>query len=109
MFGCGPFGNLESIDLAFTNVTDTCAKTLIKLPYLKVLNLWGTQVFCGERFGNKMYCFYKMKSFQFGDSGLLIISDHLTNLQVLNLCETRVTDEGIVSLISKTPLYYIVV
>jgi len=44
MFDCGPFGNLESVDLAFTNVTDTCAKTLIKLPSLKVLNLWGTQV-----------------------------------------------------------------
>ncbi|XP_022176889.1 C-Maf-inducing protein-like isoform X1 [Myzus persicae] len=79
MFDCGPFGNLESVDLAFTNVTDTCANTLIKLPSLKVLNLWGTQ---------------------FGDSGLLIISDHLTNLQVLNLCETKVTDRGIVSLIS---------
>jgi len=44
MFDCGPFGNLESVDLAFTNVTDTCANTLIKLPSLKVLNLWGTQV-----------------------------------------------------------------
>ncbi|XP_050440547.1 C-Maf-inducing protein-like isoform X2 [Adelges cooleyi] len=79
IFGCGPFGNLESINLSFTNVTDTCAKTLIKLPSLKLLNLWGTQ---------------------FGDFGLLIIADHLTNLQVLNLCETKVTDRGIVSLIS---------
>ncbi|VVC30014.1 Hypothetical protein CINCED_3A004893 [Cinara cedri] len=85
MFDCGPLGNLESVDLAFTNVTDTCANTLIKLPSLKVLNLWGTQ---------------------FGDSGLLIISDHLTNLQVLNLCETKVTDRGILSLISKILCFF---
>lgn len=51
MFDCGPLGNLESVDLAFTNVTDTCAKTLIKLPSLKVLNLWGTQV-CRSRIGS---------------------------------------------------------
>ena len=37
-------------------------------------------------------------SFQFGDVGLQLISEHLQKLQVLNLCETPVTDKGLVSL-----------
>lgn len=32
---------------------------------------------------------------QFGDAGLELISEHLTRLQVLNLCETPVTDKGL--------------
>ena len=33
--------------------------------------------------------------FQFDDRGLHLISEHLVNLQSLNLCETAVTDEGL--------------
>jgi len=33
--------------------------------------------------------------FQFGDVGLQKISEHLHKLQVLNLCETPVTDKGL--------------
>lgn len=40
----GSFGNLESLSLAFTNVTNACAEHLIKLPALKNLNLWCTRV-----------------------------------------------------------------
>ena len=36
--------------------------------------------------------------FQFGDLGLQQISEHLHKLQVLNLCETPVTDKGLSSL-----------
>lgn len=45
LFSNGPLGNLESLNLAFTHVTSQCAKILIKLPNLKHLNLWSTQVF----------------------------------------------------------------
>jgi hypothetical protein len=38
---------------------------------------------------------------QFGDSGLQLISEHLHKLQVLNLCETPVTDKGLACLASK--------
>jgi hypothetical protein len=76
----GCFGNLECLSLAFTNVTSACAEYLIKLPSLKYLNLWSTQ---------------------FGDKGLELISEHLQRLQVLNLCETPVTDKGLVSLACK--------
>jgi hypothetical protein len=60
-------------------VTSACADQLIKLPSLRYLNLWSTQ---------------------FGDSGLQIISEHLHKLQVLNLCETPVTDKGLQALVS---------
>ncbi len=33
---------------------------------------------------------------QFGDTGLQLLSEHLQKLQVLNLCETPVTDKGLV-------------
>lgn len=36
-----------------------------------------------------------MNSFQFGDPGLQELSEHLHKLQVLNLCETPVTDKGL--------------
>ncbi|ESO07947.1 hypothetical protein HELRODRAFT_75160, partial [Helobdella robusta] len=36
----------------------------------------------------------------FTDSGLQLISDHLDNLEVLNLCETLVTSQGILCLAS---------
>ncbi|XP_052828402.1 C-Maf-inducing protein-like [Octopus bimaculoides] len=36
--------------------------------------------------------------FQFGDAGLQLISEHLVRLQVLNLCETPVTDKGLICL-----------
>lgn len=77
MLGSGSFGNLESLSLAFTQVTSACAQELIKLPTLRSLNLWSTQ---------------------FGDAGLQLISEHLPRLQVLNLCETPVTDKGLVCL-----------
>jgi len=32
---------------------------------------------------------------QFGDAGLQLLSEHLHRLQVLNLCETPVTDKGL--------------
>jgi hypothetical protein len=76
----GCFGNLECLSLAFTNVTSACAEHRIKLPALKYLNLWSTQ---------------------FGDKGLELISEHLQRLQVLNLCETPVTDKGLSSLACK--------
>ena len=76
----GSFGNLECLSLAFTNVTSACAEYLIKLPSLRYLNLWSTK---------------------FGDEGLELISEHLLRLQVLNLCETPVTDKGLVCLACK--------
>ncbi|XP_049964481.1 C-Maf-inducing protein-like [Schistocerca serialis cubense] len=83
LLSCGSFGNLECLSLAFTHVTSACAEQLIKLPALRYLNLWATQ---------------------FGDSGLLMISEHLHKLQVLNLCETQVSDKGISALCSMTNL-----
>lgn len=83
LLSCGSFGNLEVLSLAFTHVTSACAEQLIKLPSLKYLNLWATQ---------------------FGDAGLLVISEHLHKLQVLNLCETPVSDKGISALSSMTNL-----
>ncbi|KAH0619517.1 hypothetical protein JD844_000201 [Phrynosoma platyrhinos] len=77
LLSSGSFGNLENLSLAFTNVTSACAEHLIKLPSLKQLNLWSTQ---------------------FGDAGLRLLSEHLTMLQVLNLCETPVTDAGLLAL-----------
>ena len=44
MLSSGSFGNLECLSLAFTQVTSNCAKDLIKLPSLRYLNLWSTQV-----------------------------------------------------------------
>lgn len=44
LLSSGSFGNLENLSLAFTNVTSACAEHLIKLPSLKQLNLWSTQV-----------------------------------------------------------------
>lgn len=43
----------------------------------------------------------KLVSFQFGDAGLELISEHLNRLQVLNLCETPVTDKGLAYLACK--------
>lgn len=76
----GSFGNLEVLSLAFTNVTSLCAEYLIKLPSLRYLNLWSTK---------------------FGDEGLELISEHLQRLEVLNLCETAVTDKGLSCLACK--------
>ncbi|XP_065210938.1 C-Maf-inducing protein-like [Planococcus citri] len=86
LFSNGSFGNLERLTLAFTHTTSACAETLIKLPSLKYLNLWATQ---------------------FGDEGLIVISEHLTNLQALNLCETPITDKGISSLTTLTNLKWL--
>lgn len=80
LLSSGSFGNLEWLSLAFTNVTSACADYLIKLPSLKYLNLWSTQ---------------------FGDTGLQLLSEHLFKLQVLNLCETPVTDKGLMALAGK--------
>ncbi|XP_071443986.1 C-Maf-inducing protein-like [Hetaerina americana] len=73
----GRFGSLECLSLAFTHVTSACATHLIHIPTLRYLNLWSTQ---------------------FGDAGLQLICEHLHRLQVLNLCETPVTDKGILCL-----------
>lgn len=40
----------------------------------------------------------KVSAPQFGDAGLRLLSEHLTMLQVLNLCETPVTDAGLLAL-----------
>ena len=48
MLSSGSFGNLECLSLAFTQVTDACARDLIKLPSLRYLNLWSTQVCCSH-------------------------------------------------------------
>ncbi|CAF2818790.1 unnamed protein product [Rotaria sp. Silwood2] len=84
LLSSGPFGNLESLNLAFTNVTNACAEHLIKLPALKNLNLWSTR---------------------FGDVGLDLISEHLNQLEVLNLCETPVTDKGLTYLACKVMIF----
>lgn len=83
LLSCGAFGNLECLSLAFTHVTSACAEHIIKLPALRYLNLWATQ---------------------FGDAGLMVISEHLPKLQVLNLCETPVSDKGIAALTGLTNL-----
>jgi len=44
LLSSGSFGNLEVLSLAFTQVTSACAHELIKLPSLRYLNLWSTQV-----------------------------------------------------------------
>lgn len=82
LLGGRALGNLECLSLAFTSVTSACAEQLIKLPALRYLNLWATQ---------------------FGDAGLQMISEHLQKLQVLNLCETPVSDKGISTLACKYP------
>lgn len=81
----GSFGNLECLSLAFTNVTSLCAEYLIKLPSLRYLNLWSTK---------------------FGDEGLELISEHLQRLEVLNLCETHVTDKGLSCLACKLRILF---
>ena len=83
LLSSGCFGNLECLSLAFTNVTSACAEYLIRLPSLKYLNLWSTQ---------------------FGDVGLELITEHLLRLEVLNLCETPVTDKGLLCLTCKNLL-----
>ena len=47
------------------------------------------------------FSFFFWLCWQFGDSGLQLISEHLHKLQVLNLCETPVTDKGLSCLQSK--------
>ncbi|XP_048576400.1 C-Maf-inducing protein-like [Nematostella vectensis] len=79
----GSFGNVRSLNLAFTHVTSACAEYLVQLPALLHLNLWSTQ---------------------FGDVGLQRVAEHLHSLESLNLCETPVTDEGLASLIVMTSL-----
>lgn len=79
----GSFGNLQSLNLAFTHVTSACAEYLVQLPALAHLNLWSTQ---------------------FGDSGLQMVAEHLHKLESLNLCETPVTDAGMSSLVVMTSL-----
>lgn len=44
LLSCGSFGNLETLSLAFTHITSASAAYLIKLPSLRSLNLWSTQV-----------------------------------------------------------------
>ena len=35
---------------------------------------------------------------QFGDKGLQLVSEHLQKLQILNLCETPISDKGLLCL-----------
>ncbi|RMX49360.1 hypothetical protein pdam_00014783 [Pocillopora damicornis] len=79
----GSFGNLQSLNLAFTHVTSACAEYLVQLPALLHLNLWSTQ---------------------FGDKGLHMVAEQLHNLESLNLCETPVTDDGLSSLVIMSSL-----
>ena len=44
LLSTGCFGNLEALSLAFTSVTSQCAQQLIRLPNLRCLNLWCSQV-----------------------------------------------------------------
>jgi hypothetical protein len=70
----GSFGNLESLNLAFTRVTSISAEYIIQLPSLLHLNLWATN---------------------FDDSGLMLLAEHLSKLESLNLCETTISDTGL--------------
>uniref|UniRef100_A0A2I3HPS0 C-Maf inducing protein n=1 Tax=Nomascus leucogenys TaxID=61853 RepID=A0A2I3HPS0_NOMLE len=79
LLSSGSFGNLENLSLAFTNVTSACAEHLIKLTH-------------------------SLRLEEFGDAGLRLLSEHLTTLQVLNLCETPVTDAGLLALSSMKSL-----
>lgn len=47
-----------------------------------------------------MFCL-SVFALQFGDAGLRLLSEHLACLQVLNLCETPVTDAGLLALSCK--------
>nr|CAD7405493.1 unnamed protein product [Timema cristinae] len=98
LLSCGSFGNLECLSLAFTHVTSACAEQLIKLPSLRYLNLWATQG-AGKVIDNKVANMRGQSDRQFGDTGLLMIAEHLHKLQVLNLCETQVSDRGIAALL----------
>ncbi|XP_031565829.1 C-Maf-inducing protein-like isoform X2 [Actinia tenebrosa] len=82
----GSFGNLKSLNLAFTHMTSACAEHIVLLPGLKHLNLWSTQ---------------------FGDLGLQMVAEHLHHLESLNLCETPVTDVGLSALVVMTSLKYL--
>ncbi|KXJ22027.1 C-Maf-inducing protein [Exaiptasia diaphana] len=82
----GSFGNLRSLNLAFTHITSACAEYIVQLPALTHLNLWSTQ---------------------FGDLGLQMVAEHLHHLETLNLCETPVTDVGLSSLVVMTSLRYL--
>jgi len=101
LLNCGSLGNLECLSLAFTQVTSACAQHLIKLPSLRYLNLWSTQVTLKQ--GSAIFPIDPNGriDLQFGDAGLQLISEHLHKLQVLNLCETPVTDKGLACLASK--------
>lgn len=70
LLSSGSFGNLENLSLAFTNVTSACAEQLIKLPSLKQLNLWSTQVLIRD-FINMLLSFLSRRYATFVDySGL---------------------------------------
>jgi hypothetical protein len=103
MLSSGSFGNLECLSLAFTQVTSACAADLIKLPSLRYLNLWSTQVSHCCAFPLLLFT-VSCHSLQFGDTGLQLLSEHMQKLQVLNLCETPVTDRGLSSLSSMKSL-----
>lgn len=89
-------------------------KTLIKAcRYLKILGTTMPELTCYSCEYRK--CAINICSFvviiytkltnmvlQFGDAGLMIISEHLPKLQVLNLCETPVSDKGIAALTGRS-------
>ena len=92
---------------------------LVALLSLWVENMWtcrllwadfhpGIRKFIAEKSGSVKYNLLNVNKFdrcgmiagsvywlQFGDSGLQLLSEHMPKLQVLNLCETPVTDKGL--------------
>ena len=105
LLSCGSFGNLECLSLAFTQVSGDCADALAKLPALKELNLWSTQVRYLRKNNRKSKILILISNFrfQFTDDGLQILAERLPELVSLNLCETAVTDNGLQHLSSKFP------
>lgn len=63
LLSSGSFGNLEYLSLAFTNVTSACAHDLIKLPQLRYLSFWSTQVSFPRNIENWLYALSCVISF----------------------------------------------
>lgn len=74
-------------------VSDATHGELVQAPFLWLSLPWGSCPRCGCLVWPSCIC-----APQFGDAGLRLLSEHLTMLQVLNLCETPVTDAGLLAL-----------
>ena len=66
-----------------------------------IISAWNRSMNCSN-FRVKSFIYSIVIDQQFGDTGLQLISEHLHKLQVLNLCETPVTDKGLSCLESKS-------